>query len=458
MLLTAPNGELWCIWSCHAPDREVHGMWLSRRRPGAQVWDHRRIFPKERLDIEYALYPQLNPWVLSSGRIIAPFIARMGPAKEQVGVFLYTDDDGATWHMSNGIRGAQLEGKRTIWEIHGSEQTDGTIRVFGRAWGNKETVLLTATGTGIAKGSPLKFEEEARFAGVQGYQNRPFVMPLAGGRYCLLFPDSYADADTLPARPASLYFSRWGRNDYVAGPSLSPVGAPCNYPQGIEHEGAIYIAFTDEFRDGGRNMTGVKVSPSPDPDRFYIWPRRRDLGPYVSTELPEAAEVDGRTCVSFRGLGTAGVDTMPTDLSKGGRLEVRLEVKVGAADARGECVLLSFGDTMPGGALPVRIGGPSLASGKLSISTSKDWQEVADFALGAWHSVSLEIFASHALLRVDTQAPRRFEARTGEMNPRLYLGEGAIVGDIKPDAHFAFAVDLASFRTTLVRTGDTKTP
>ena len=104
MLLGAPNGELWCIWLCSASEKNVHGLWLSTRRTASGEWTHRRMLSEDRLDHEYSLYPQSNPSVLSSGRIIAPFIARVGDSREPAGVFLYTDDNGATWEMSNWIR------------------------------------------------------------------------------------------------------------------------------------------------------------------------------------------------------------------------------------------------------------------------------------------------------------------------------------------------------------------
>jgi len=446
MLMAAPNGGLWCLWLCSASDPEIRGMQMSVLKPGAKRWSHRRIFPDERLDLKHGLYPQLNPWVLSSGRIIAPYISWLN-GKELLGVFAYTDDDGTTWQLSKPIRGPEPDGQRVIWEIHGSEQIDGAIRVFGRFWGNKQHVLLTASGTGLSKGTPLVFEDQARFAGTQGYQNRPFVMPLRGNRYCLLFPDAYADA--LPARPASLYFSRSGRNDYVAGPSVSPAGAPCNYGQGLEHEGSIYIAFTDEMHDDGRDMRGAKISPSPAPDQFYIWPRRRDLGPYVHSEPPVAGEVDGRACILFRGTGTAGVDTLPVELEKGGTLRVKFDVKVCAAARDGQCVLVSFGDAVES-LFPIRLGGPSLADGKLGLSTDAGWRQATDFAIGEWHSLSVEFTDANLTVRIDNGEPLRFDAPVGKMNPRLYLGEGVIVGKYKPSEGFAFAVELRSIRTDIV--------
>ena len=450
MLLSARDGELWCIWLCSARDREVHGLWLSTRASASGKWTHRRIFSEERLDHQYSLYPQSSPAVLSSGRIIAPFIARVGESRVPAGVFLYTDDDGATWQMSNWIRWPVNERNLGLWEICGSEQQDGAIRVFGRdlTWNRAKpgSLLLTAIGTGVAKGSPLRFGGEVECAGVQACQNRPQVFGLRGARSCLLFPDAFVDQSErqLPYWQASMYFSRSGRNDYVAGPALVPRGVHCTYPQAIEHDGSIYIACTGEYPDDWRNIVGIKVTPSPDPDRFYLWPRRRQLGPYTWSEPPEPAEVDGRRCVRFRGSGTAGVDIMPLDLAEGRRLDLRLDVKVLAASAENQSVLLSFGDMTP-----IRVGGPSLAEGKLSISTGTEWREAADFALDTWHRLSVEFAGAHVIIRVDDQAPRSFDARAGERNPRVYLGEGVIVGDFEPSPGFEFAIDLASLRTTV---------
>ena len=453
MLLSAPNGELWCLWLCSARDRDVHGLWLSALASASGNWAHRRIFSEERLDHQYSLYPQSSPSVLSSGRIIAPFIAWVGDSREPAGVFLYTDDDGASWQMSNWIRWPVNERNLGIWEICGFEQDNGAIRVFGRDldWDRAKpgSLLLTTTGTGVAKGGPLRFNERVELAGVQACQNRPQVFGLRGSRSCLLLPDAFVDQSErqLPYWQASMYFSRSGGNDYVAGPALVPRGVHCTYPQAIEHDGSIYIACTGEYPDDWRNIVGIEVEPSPDPDRFYLWPRRRQLGPYTWSEPPEPMEVNGRRCVGFRGTGTVGVDTMPLDLDRGDCLKVRFDVTVQVARAQGECVLLTFGDTKP-----IRIGGPSLVEGMLSVSAGTEWQEAAGFPIDTWHTLSVELAASHVTVRVDDQAPRHFSVPAGELNPRLYLGEGVIVGELEPSPNFEFAVDLVSFRTTARRT------
>ena len=444
LLLSAPNGELWCLWLAGGKDPQDTGLWLSTRRPGVEKWTHRRVFSEERFDQEYTLYPQSNPWVLSSGRIIAPFIARVGDSREPRGVFLYTDDDGISWQLSDWIRWPVNERNLGIWEIHGSEQQDGRIRVFSRNLAydpaRPDTVFLTTCGTGAA----LTFPEEVKYAGVQGSQNRPQVIKLRGSRYCLFMPDTYARS--LPCRTASLYFSRSGTNDYVAGPALVPSGVCCSYPQGIEHEGSLYIAATGEYPDDWRNMVGIKVSPSPEPDQFYLWPRHRELAPYVFSEPPGLTDLQGRACVQFRDTGSAGVDIMPLDLAAGDRLELRFDVKVQSVPPEGQCVLFSFGDTTP-----IRIGGPSLANGRLSVSTGKQWREVVDFPLGSWHSLVVEITAAKLSIAIDSQQPRSFAASAAELNPRLYLGEGVIVGDFNPSRGFQFVVDLPSLRTAVYR-------
>ncbi|NQT17137.1 MAG: exo-alpha-sialidase [Planctomycetes bacterium] len=449
LLLHAPQGELWCLWLCSSRDPDVHGMQISTLRPGSKTWTHRRMFGDDRVDLDLSFYPQTNPWVLTSGRIIVPFIARLGQTREPAGVFAYTDDDGATWRLSNWIRWPLNDRGQGIWEVHGSEQIDGVIRVFARnnAWDSSrpETALLTTTGTGASKGTPLRFDADVEYAGVQALQNRPQVFGLGDKRFCLLVPDGFAEA--LPWRTASLHFSRSGRNDYTAGPAIVPSGVTCSYPQGVAHNGGLYAVFTGEYPDDWRNIVGVSILPAPEADRFYLWPRHRSLGPYVRSPAPTAGEVDGRRCVVFRGSGSAGVDTLPVDLAAGKRLELRFDVKVQAARRGEESVLLSFGDMAGEDLPPIRIGGPSLAKGRLSVSTGTDWQELAPFALDAWHSLSLEFVASHATVRVDNRPPRTINASAGEMNPRVYLGEGVIVDGIEPSRDFGFAVDLASIRT-----------
>jgi hypothetical protein len=248
-----------------------------------------------------------------------------------------------------------------------------------------------------------------------------------------------------------MYFSRSGGNDYVAGPALAPGGVHCAYPQGVEHDGGMYIAFTGEHPDDYRNIVGVKVHPSPDPDRFYLWPRRRELGNHEWSPPPELIDLDQRRCVRFRDTGAAGVELAPLNLTDGDRLSVRLDFKVNTAPRTGECVLLSFGDTTPDGGMPIRIGGPSLAAGRLSVATGAEWRAVSGFSLGQWHSLAVEFAASEFIVRVDDQTPQSLTAPASELTSRLYLGEGVIVGDLKPSQGFEFAVDLASLRTQVAR-------
>lgn len=108
----------------------------------------------------------------------------------------------------------------------------------------------------------------------------------------------------------------------------------------------------------------------------------------------------------------------------------------------GHNVLLSFGDTTP-----IRLGGPSLVRGALSVSTDTEWQEAAPFTPGAWHELSVEFAAARFILRVDDGPPRAFEAAVGDLNPRLYLGEGIVVGEPTLEAPFEFVVDLGRLRT-----------
>ena len=449
LLLRAPQDGLWCLWLCSSSDSDVQGMQISTLRPGSKTWSHRRMFADDRVDLDLSFYPQTNPWVLPSGRIIVPFIARLGESREPAGVFAYTDDDGATWQLSNWIRWPLNDGGQGIWEIHGSEQIDGVIRVFARnnAWDRSrpETALLTTTGTGVEKGTTLRFDAEVEYAGVQALQNRPQVFRLAGSRFCLLAPDVVAGA--LPWRTASLHFSRSGRNDYMAGLAIVPKGVMCSYPQGVAHNRGLYAVFTGEYPDDWRNIVGVGISPAPEPDRFYLWPRHRGLDPYVRSPAPTSDEVDGRRCVIFRGSGSVGVDTLPVDLAANQTLKLRLDVKVQAARPDEQSILLSFGDMARKDRPPIRIGGPSLAKGRLSVSSGADWREIAPFPLHAWHGLLLELSATHAIVRVDKQPPRRISASAGEMNPRLYLGEGVIVHEVGPSRGFRFAVDLASVRT-----------
>jgi len=232
---------------------------------------------------------------------------------------------------------------------------------------------------------------------------------------------------------------------------LTPPGVNCRYPQGLEQDGSIYVAFAGEYPDDYRNIVGAKISPSPAPDQFYLWPRGREPGRHGCSERPELVDLNGRRCVRFRNTSSAGVDLMPLDLADGDRLEVHCEINVEHAPPTGECVLLSFGDTTPDGTKPIRIG---VDQSKLSVSTDAAWTEVSGLELGAWHRLFAEFTASHFVVRVDDQTPCRFAADSRKRNSRLYLGEGVIVGNLKPKPDFEFTVDLVSLRTKVTKGKD----
>jgi len=276
----------------------------------------------------------------------------------------------------------------------------------------------------------------------------------------------------------ALYFSRTGEDDFVAGPGVYRQKEFAHYPQGIVHDGKLYIAYT---RKGGRNIYGVRpesdsdrgigisiVHPIPEPDVYYVWPRDRDLS-QLSNELPvqdwtskdvEAVierlnpdyvyqrpyieQVEGREVIVFKERGTAGVEIDPVDFSRDEVLEVVFEFNIRTVQGKGSLVLCSFG-----GESPIRIGVPSNRPGLLYAHARGVWHRIARVKKEAWQRLALLFGAEQFSVRVGDAGATTIENPVRRPDRRLYLGDGYEVDPWESNRDSEFLIDLASLRTRL---------
>lgn len=470
---------------------------MLRKGPGAQ-WEHRRIFsqvevpaPGTRAGITRGyLFPSQNPVLLRSGRVLQPVTLVAGDHRNMgtlladafFSAVIYTDDGGLTWAISNLISNVDNPGAQ--WEPHVMPTADGKLRMFIRDSGRKAihgvqelnyrfTIrhphFMTTTGTGTEKGEPVVFDPDPKRVWIETEESRMQQIELPGGRYCMFHHDVW-NANNVGSRSnLALFFSRSGEDDYVAGPGIAGRSRPAHYAQGIFHDGKIYVGYTRWNEDvrtlgstsafNGRGLGISIISPAPDPDRRYVWPRDKD---YLASSTPEWRQastqsiyrrpslemVDGRTAIRFEERGSAGVEIDPIDFAAGDRLRVHFAVKVETQQTHGSLILCSFGDQ-----IPIRIGLPGNRPAQLYAYGRDDWRRVDALPLDRWINVAIEFGADDFSLRVADGPTMSFTNPVRAPNPRLYLGDGYEVEPFESNRGSRFFIDLKSLQTSVVRPG-----
>ncbi len=478
-LMNYKGKELWCLWFRASGKYEYYGTYFSKlsKRNGAK-WVHKKIC---RLSDLYGEKPTMwvgqNPYLCKSGRVIVPGIWAGGtflPAPEGrirkpkwVGA-IYTDDEGVSWETANVVN--VPENPAASWEAMVHEQNDGKLRMLFR---NIELAcppgpterMLTSEGIGSKKGEPLLFDYDGQYSRIETAHDRHSVIRLSENRWCMFRHDLYSPSKNYITRQnGALYFSRTGKDDFVASRAFKPTfldskTGTCSYPQGIEHEGKIYAAYTvgdpyPAFQP--RSIEGAVVDPAPDPDKYYIWPRDKDyliIGgdrsirmnkDYVYTR-PSLKKADGREVIEFKDRGTAGVEIDECVFSKGESLKFSFDIKVTKLQSRGNNVFCSLGDRVP-----IRIGICGENGNVLSVQARDGWEEAGEFELNQWHSLEI-IFGYRAFsVKIDSHAEKIFMNPVFNPNMRLYFGDGYEIDEILSNKYSHYYVDINSIMTEVV--------
>jgi hypothetical protein len=508
-LLNFHGRQLWCVWSFNSPNADLDGLYLSTLEKGGNDWRHRRIQRRHEINgASCSIFASQNPVLLPSGRVLAPATLVERDAKDQRvrrwNACFFTDDEGATWQCSDPV--SSVDDPESQWEPFFYQQCDGRIRAFMRnsIKGAPEKRIppsnqqrLTTVGTGAAKGTPVRFPNDPVFSFMETANCRPQVFQLAGGRYCLLQQDAFVNHTDYPSRVnVALHFSRSGADDFVAGPPVSRPGVISAYPQGVEHDGVLYAAYTTGPGNLPRSIEGTIVTPAPRPDRYYIWPRAKELvrleettnksgnkkmlraNPDARTALPRVKTVQEnvsplgaagfqpppsraittasavgkpplpakqqRRTIQFSARASAGVDIDPVDFAAGQSLEFSFEAKVLRLQPVGMLILCSLGDR-----IPIRLGMPANRPGKLYAYTRNQWEPVCHFPLQQWHMLRITVRGSDFTVVVDDRPPRTLPNPIVNPSPRLYLGDGFEVDYIPSNAGSEFLIDLTSLRTAV---------
>ena len=471
VMLTVNNGaELWCAWVRHP------GTYVSKLtdKPGAK-WTHHKIFDYATVDgVQCFSYTAQNPVQASSGRVLLPLtlISKARPVKRYA-VFLYTDD-GQEWLSSNVVTlPFDAAGQ---WEPHISEQVDGLLRVFYRNMTSKNPKpterLLTCVGTGVELGTPVIIDPDPEYSRIETANCRHQIIRLSSGRWCMFHHDVYTEFRAYENRTnAAVYFSRTGRDDYVAGPGFSRRDDINAYAQGIEHDGKIYVVYTLGTNTGPRHIESAVLDPAPKANALYVWPRDKDrlelkrggpVGAFSATWIrtntdyfytrPYLESIDGRNAVAFENGGTAGVEVYPVDFVEGQSLELRFAAKVLSVQPVGNLVLCSLGDLAP-----IRLAMPANRVGRLYAQSADGWQDAGPMPLNKWADIVVTFGVHRFSVQLAGEPAWTYRNPVADPKPRLYLGDGYEVdyyssntGDSK------FYIDLDSLQTRILKMGSTK--
>ncbi len=478
-LLNFHDRQLWCVWTFNSTNPALDGLYLSTLEVGANTWKHRRIQRRQEVNgLSCSIFASQNPVLLLSGRVLAPVTLNYRDPKHDAGgghatnnvvcrwnACFFTDDDGATWHCSTPI--SSVDDAEAQWEPFFYEQADGRIRAFMRNFTkglpNSSQWRLTTVGAGSQKETTLLFPDDPTYSFMETANCRPQVFRLPGGRYCLLQQDAFVNHRDYQTRVnVALHFSRSGADDFVAACPASRPGVLSAYPQGVAHGGNLYVAYTVGPGDQPRSIEGAIITPAPASDRFFVWPRAKELvrlqesrdtdgkkvisraNPGARTALPERKRAEGRDVIRFAGRASAGVDTDLVAFDAGQALTLRFSVKPLRLQEKGMLILCSLGDR-----IPLRLGMPANRPGKLYAYTRDQWRPVADFAANQWHDVRLTVRSADFSVTVDDAPAKTFPNPVVNPTPRLYLGDGFEVDYLNSNSGSEFLIDLQSLKTEI---------
>lgn len=319
------DGELWVLWNQGGSGRDIllddgtrtqdlRGLYFSRLKSFDGKWVNRRIEWDGEIwptieGQQYYVNTTQNLYRLRSGRVLAPVTLRATKARaadasknvsqwwavEKRNSVIYTDDLGETWHLSPGCVTpgfTWIQWEPTVWE-----QPDGSVMMFSRNNTNRNLGHGNPTSGQFLLRSISRDQGETwtpqQYVPMESVCSRMHVAPLdgrgvwnpaepgddfAGRRYVMVHNDapggefSWADA----RNNLALFFTRGHGFDFVAGNGFSAHQPRSCYPQTWRYDDTLAVSYTTSLRDA-RSIYVALISPLPERDRYYLFPRRNDV-------------------------------------------------------------------------------------------------------------------------------------------------------------------------------------
>ncbi len=280
------RGRLWCVWNQGSAGEQ--GCYCSVLSDPQGKWTNHRIEVGDEAVIDGIRYdrffPTQNLCQLSSGRVLAPLTVRGPPWKVDQEIadwrrrmkrdtVLYTDDDAQTWHLSPGTTIPDLPW--ACWEPTVWETDDQLVHMLGRNnnWGDEHqggdpTTRMMTHSISHDQGrtwSPYQFVPVATIS------SRAHVLRAAGDRFAMVMNDWRKGDFPLDRQNGALWFNRGGDCDFAPGINFSGQDTRVAYPQMWIRNDAAHVAYTRQGTPA--SMRYSIVTPLPDPDRYYLFPR-----------------------------------------------------------------------------------------------------------------------------------------------------------------------------------------
>ncbi len=289
--LLVVGNRLWCLWSQNSKD-EYNGCYLSVLSSPDGLWTNRLLTWEGNSNPiidgkPFRLFPTQNPLRLSTGRVLAP-VTMMGPLSasapsgksgwqwlEKRNSVLFSDDEGTRWQISPGTTLPGLDWRQ--WEPTVFEQPDGSVLMFARnnlipslepaAITPEQALTWSVSHDGGATWSPHAYVP------LQTVVSRMHVLrqPHAD-RFLMIHNDWLTGTFCADRRNLALFVNRGGGIDFTAGIGLTASEPEVAYPQMDLHDDSLLFSYS-QGPCGLRDIRAVRVSPLPDPNRLYLYPR-----------------------------------------------------------------------------------------------------------------------------------------------------------------------------------------
>ena len=309
--------ELWAVWSQGSRDENV-GCYVSKLSDPDGRWVNRRLEwnGSHRPEVDgkmFRLFPTQNPIQLRSGRVLAP-VTMIGPpaedappnltkswwATEKRDSVLYTDDSGDTWQVSPGA----VQPGRTWaqWEPTVWEQSDGAVMMFSR---NND--FRGRTEDGPRPSEMLLWSKSAdggetwtphEYVPLETVASRMHVLPAGGVRFMMVHNDWPAGRFVSDRNNLALFFIRGDGINFVAGPGVTGREPVVAYPQMWVRDDSVLISYSQG--SSPRSIKVVHVSPLPDPERYYLFPRDNLLPSVVPRRVGDSYSFGGMQHIATR--------------------------------------------------------------------------------------------------------------------------------------------------------------
>jgi len=271
-----------CFWNEKRPGGDV--VYASRLSSPSERWTHEVIDAGMKWEGE-SYYPVTaqDPILLKSGRIVLPMVwvarslAESIPGelnlhhywrrKKIIGA-LYSDD-GSVWRTGYFVDSKPWNS--LLWEPVFTQEPDGEVRLFVRKQaepGPSKRLLMTGRvfpDSTVRSLKPVGLQVPASRAGM--------ISQSRGRRYIMLMNDTPPGRFVQDRRNLALFLSRTGGDDFLPGAAYTSdeTEREVAYSQGVEHNNALYIVYSE-----GSSPRGLKIahiSPAPDLEQLYLYPR-----------------------------------------------------------------------------------------------------------------------------------------------------------------------------------------